>query len=70
MDLTRLFYLCNRRKVRRDREAAAKERDARASEQIAQLRGRKAAAEGYLIPRQRRNHWQEAIADMIHSGRG
>lgn len=69
MNLTPLFSLCNRRKARLAREAAAAERDADSSEQIAQLRGRKAVAEGYLIPRQRRNHWQEAIADMIHSGR-
>jgi hypothetical protein len=64
-----MLSICHRRKVRREREAAARKRDAEAVEKIAQLQGRKVAAEGYLIPRQRRNHWREAVAGMIHSGR-
>ena len=32
---------------------------------LAALRERKDNAVGYLIPRQQRNHWSEAIGDMI-----
>lgn len=67
MMLKRLHDLWNRRKIRYAREADQTERDARSSEMIDNLRDRKDAAEGFLIPRQRRNHWQEAIATMIHS---
>jgi hypothetical protein len=55
--------------VRIARETEAKEREIRAAEMIARLQDRKIAAERYLLPRQRRNHWQEAIADMIHAGK-
>lgn len=54
-----------RSKNQRDREVAEDERDASAREQIHDLLQRKAEVEKYLIPRQRRNHWQEAIREMI-----
>ena len=63
-----IFFWYNRRKARLAQEVAATEREADARDRIAQLSARKEAVEGYLILRQRRNHWQESIADMI-SGR-
>lgn len=58
-----------RREVRRVAEVETQRRDETARDQISELQRRKAEVEGYLIPRQRRNHWQEAVAHMIHSGR-
>lgn len=68
MILNRLRDLWNRRKIRHAREADQTERDARSSEMITNLQDRRDVAENFLIPRQRRNHWQEAISTMIHSG--
>lgn len=62
-----LVWLLKKSKQRKLQEEGERERDARASEMITDLKGRKEVAEGFLIPRQRRNHWQEAIATMIHS---
>lgn len=65
----RLLRKMNRRKILQVREEEAVEREFRASEMIRGLQRRKEDVEDYLIPRQRRNHWQEGIATMIHSGR-
>lgn len=68
MFIERLRALWNRRKIRHAKDTEATERDARSSEMITQLQDRRDAAEGFLIPRQRKNHWQDSIAQMIHSG--
>jgi hypothetical protein len=51
-----------------DREIDEREKMARleqAERDLADLKDRKDRAMGILIPRQERNHWQEAIQQMI-----
>lgn len=69
MDPGWLCPLLTRRKKRRVREIEQKYRDERSDRMIAELQDRKRVAEGILQDRQRRNHWQEAIAQLIQSGR-
>lgn len=69
MNAKDLFPTPKRRKVRLAREAEALARDIRSAAMIQRLQDRKINAEGFLIPRQRRNHWQEAITRMIDSGK-
>lgn len=69
MDLGWLCPVLTRRKKRRLREIEQKYRDERSDRMIAELQDRKRVAEGILCDRQRRNHWQEAISQLIQSGR-
>lgn len=57
-----------RRKHHDEKKRDEQTRDALSSEMIADLQSRRDAAEGFLVPRQRRNHWQESIVAMIQSG--
>lgn len=53
---------------RNERDTVERERMARleqAERDLAGLKERKDKAMGILIPRQSRNHWREAIEDMI-----
>lgn len=54
-----------KRKTRRLREREQEYRDERSDRMLAELQDRKEVAEGVLQDRQRRNHWQEAISQMI-----
>ena len=65
MHLSWLHPAFTRRRVRRAREIEAKYRDERSDRMLADLQSRKQAAEKILADRQRRNHWQEAIAELI-----
>lgn len=58
-----------RHKKRRLREIEQRYRDERSDRMIAELQDRKRVAEGLLHDRQRRNHWQEAISQLIQSRR-
>lgn len=69
MNLGWLCPVLTRRKRRREREKEAKYRDERSDRMLAELQDRKRVAEGVLQDRQRRNHWQEAISEMIQAGR-
>lgn len=69
MNWKRVLRVINRRRIHLAREEEAREREIRATQMIARLQERKDVVEEYLVPRQRRNHWQEGIATMIHSGR-
>lgn len=67
-----LGWLCpalTQRKKRRLREIEQRCRDERSDRMLAELQDRKRVAEGVLHDRQRRNHWQEAISQLIQSGR-
>lgn len=61
--------LLTRRKKRREREIEENYRDTRSDRMIAELQERKKIAEGILRDRQRRDLWQEAVTQMIQSGR-
>ena len=69
MNLGWLCRMLTRRKKRHLREIEQRHRDERSDRMIAELQDRKRVAEGILQDRQRRNHWQEAIAQLIQSGR-
>lgn len=63
-----MFGWFKRHKARKAREVEIKQIDAHIEEQIESLRERGRLVESFLVPRQRRNHWQEAVAEMIRSG--
>ena len=69
MDLGWLCSVLTRRRKRRLREIEQKYRDERSDRMLEELQCRKRVAEGILQDRQRRNHWQEAISQLIQSGR-
>lgn len=69
MNLGWLCPVLTRRKRRREREIEQMYRDERSDRMLAELQDRKRAAEGVLHDRQRQNHWQEAISEMIQAGR-
>jgi len=57
--------LFTRRQQRLLREAEAEARDERSDRMLEDLQKRKRVVEGTLRERQRQNHWQQAIAQMI-----
>ncbi len=63
-----MFKWLERHKARKAREAEIEQIDAHIEEKIQDLRERGRVVESFLVPRQRRNHWQEAVAEMIRSG--
>lgn len=63
-----MFGWFKRHKARKIRDAERVEMDAHIEEKIQDLRERGQLVESFLVPRQRRNHWQEAVAEMIRSG--
>lgn len=69
MNLSWLCPTLTQRRDRRVREREAEYRDERSDRMLAELQDRKRVAEGILRDRQRRNHWQEAISQLIQSGR-
>lgn len=70
MGLDWLFPMLTRRRDRRVREREAEYRDERSDRMLAELQDRKRVVEKILRDRQRRNHWQEAINQLIQAGRG
>lgn len=62
---TWLVALWGRRKTRIVQYGEAAERDVRASGMIAELQDRKCVVEKFLIQRQQRNHWQDAINEIL-----
>lgn len=57
-----------RRKARKAREIEIAALDAHIEKKIESLRERGRLVESFLLPRQSRNSWQEAVAEMIRSG--
>lgn len=68
MFLNWLHRISSRRKVRRLREIEQEYRDERSDRRLEELQNRKQVAEGILRDRQRRNHWEQAINELIQSG--
>jgi hypothetical protein len=60
-----IWHLLARRKRRQARDVEAYVRDERSDEMLADLQRRAGVIETYLRKRQRENHWQEAISQLI-----
>lgn len=63
------WFIVTRRKKRRMKEIEENYSDERSDRMLSALQDRKRVVEGVLHDRQRRNHWQEAMSQLIQQRR-